>query len=157
MVSFGQEFEDMSQLSKERIKFPMEEKIIRGGTPVLKWIVGNVVMWQELAGHIKPDKKIRRKNRRIFCLSWTLTEKYGNNDDDSIYDECGLPIIWSVTSVVAFHILCTEWCVQRIWNREMDEKIKNKTLAIRDTGVMNIFDTRKVKCLIENFEFDGLV
>ena len=51
MVSFGQEFEDMSQLSKERIKFPMEEKIIRGGTPVLKWIVGNVVMWQELAGH----------------------------------------------------------------------------------------------------------
>lgn len=93
MVSFGQEFEDMSQLSKERIKFPMEEKIIRGGTPVLKWIVGNVVMWQELAGHIKPDKKIRRKNRRIFCLSGTLTEKYGNNDDDSIYDECGLPII----------------------------------------------------------------
>ena len=44
MVSFGQEFEDMSQLSKERIKFPMEEKIIRGGTPVLKWIVVNVVM-----------------------------------------------------------------------------------------------------------------
>ncbi|WP_370851819.1 DUF5049 domain-containing protein [Megasphaera elsdenii] len=39
----------------------------------------------------------------------------------------------------------------------MDEKIKNKTLAIRDTGVMNIFDTRKVKCLTENFEFDGLV
>ncbi|MGN1176306.1 MAG: DUF5049 domain-containing protein [Roseburia sp.] len=25
----------------------------------------------------------------------------------------------------------------------MDEKIKNKTLAIRDTGVMNIFDTRR--------------
>lgn len=43
------------------------------------------------------------------------------------------------------------------WNREMDEKIKNKTLAIRDTGVMNIFDTRKVKCLTENFKFDGLV
>lgn len=43
------------------------------------------------------------------------------------------------------------------WNREMDEKIKNKTLAIRDTGIMNIFDTRKVKCLTENFKFDGLV
>ena len=43
------------------------------------------------------------------------------------------------------------------WNREMDEKIKNKTLALRDTGVMNIFDTRKVKCLTENFKFDGLV
>jgi len=43
------------------------------------------------------------------------------------------------------------------WTREMNEKIKNKALAIRDTGVMNIFDTRKVKCLTENFEFDELV
>lgn len=57
MVSFGHGFKDMSPSSKEMYKLLMEENIICGGNPVLKWMAGNVVMQQDLAGNIKPDKE----------------------------------------------------------------------------------------------------
>lgn len=35
----------------------MEGNIVHGGNPVLKWMAGNVVMRQDPAGNIKPDKE----------------------------------------------------------------------------------------------------
>ena len=57
MVPFGQGFKDMSPPSKELYKLLMEGNIIHGGNPVLKWMAQNVVMRQDPAGNIKPDKK----------------------------------------------------------------------------------------------------
>ncbi len=57
MVYFDHDLKDMSPLSKEMFKLLMEENIIYGGNPVLKWMAGNVVMCQNPAGNIKPDKE----------------------------------------------------------------------------------------------------
>ena len=57
MVPFGQGFKDMSPPSKELFKLLMEGNIIHGGNSVLKWMAGNVVMRQDPAGNIKPDKE----------------------------------------------------------------------------------------------------
>lgn len=57
MVPFGQGFKDMSPPSKELFKLLMEGNIIHGGNPVLKWMASNVVMRQDPAGNIKPDKE----------------------------------------------------------------------------------------------------
>ena len=35
----------------------MEGNVIHGGNPVLKWMADNVVMRQDPAGNIKPDKE----------------------------------------------------------------------------------------------------
>ena len=65
VVPFGQGYKDMSPPSKELFKLLMEGNIIHGGNPVLKWMAGNVVMRQDPAGNIKPDKEtVRRKDRR---------------------------------------------------------------------------------------------
>ena len=57
MVPFGQGFKEMSPPSKELFKLLMEGNIVHGGNPVLKWMAGNVVMRQDPAGNIKPDKE----------------------------------------------------------------------------------------------------
>ncbi|HEL1551671.1 TPA: terminase large subunit, partial [Streptococcus suis] len=57
MVPFGQGYKDMSPPSKELYKLMMEGKIQHGGHPVLKWMGQNVVMRQDPAGNIKPDKE----------------------------------------------------------------------------------------------------
>ena len=57
MVPFGQGYKDMSPPSKEFYKLMMEGKIQHGGHPVLKWMAQNVVMRQDPAGNIKPDKE----------------------------------------------------------------------------------------------------
>ena len=57
MVPFGQGFKDMSPPSKELYKLLMEGNINHGGNPVLKWMAQNVVMRQDPAGNIKPDKE----------------------------------------------------------------------------------------------------
>ena len=57
MVSFGHGLKDLSPSSKEMFKLLMAENIIYGGNPVLKWMAGNIVMRQDPAGNIKPDKE----------------------------------------------------------------------------------------------------
>ena len=56
VVPFGQGYKDMSPPSKELYKLLMEGRINHGGNPVLKWMAQNVVMHQDTAGNIKPDK-----------------------------------------------------------------------------------------------------
>lgn len=71
MVPFGQGFKDMSPPSKELFKLLMEGNIIHGGNPVLKWMAGNVVMRQDPAGNIKPDKeKSVEKSTESWHPSW---------------------------------------------------------------------------------------
>lgn len=74
MVPFGQGFKDMSPPSKELFKLLMEGNILHGGNPVLKWMAGNVVMRQDPAGNIKPDKeKSVEKSTDSWRPSWHWT------------------------------------------------------------------------------------
>lgn len=92
MVPFGQGFKDMSPLSKELFKLLMEGNILHGGNPVLKWMAGNVVMRQDPAGNIKPDKeksveKIDGIVASIMALDRCIRNGIGSG---SVYDERGV-------------------------------------------------------------------
>ena len=92
VVPFGQGYKDMSPPSKELYKLMMEGKVIHGGHPVLKWMAQNVVMRQDPAGNIKPDKeKSVEKIDGIVALIMGLDRCIRHKDDDgSIYDERGI-------------------------------------------------------------------
>ncbi|WP_449461062.1 terminase large subunit [Streptococcus suis] len=92
MVPFGQGYKDMSPPSKEFYKLMMEGKIQHGGHPVLKWMGQNVVMRQDPAGNIKPDKeKSVEKIDGIVALIMGLDRCIRHqNDEGSVYDERGI-------------------------------------------------------------------
>lgn len=92
MVPFGQGYKDMSPPSKELYKLMMEGKIQHGGHPVLKWMGQNVVMRQDPAGNIKPDKeKSVEKIDGIVALIMGLDRCIRHQTDEgSIYDERGI-------------------------------------------------------------------
>ncbi len=92
VVPFGQGYKDMSPPSKELYKLLMEGKITHGGNPVLKWMAGNVVMHQDPAGNIKPDKeKSTEKIDGIVATIMALDRCIRNKkDESSIYDQRGI-------------------------------------------------------------------
>ncbi|QBX22316.1 terminase large subunit [Streptococcus phage Javan69] len=94
MVPFGQGYKDMSPPSKELYKLMMEGKIQHGGHPVLKWMGQNVVMRQDPAGNIKPDKeKSVEKIDGIVALIMGLDRCIRHQTDEgSVYDERGILI-----------------------------------------------------------------
>ena len=95
MVPFGQGFRDMSPPSKELYKLLMEGNIVHGGHPVLKWMAQNVVMRQDPAGNIKPDKERSvEKIDGIVALIMGLDRAIRYNDNStSVYDSRGLLIL----------------------------------------------------------------
>ena len=82
----------MSPPSKELFKLMMEGRIQHGGQPVLKWMSQNVVMRQDPAGNIKPDKeKSVEKIDGIVALIMGIDRCIRHqNNDSSIYDERGI-------------------------------------------------------------------
>ena len=92
MVPFGQGFKDMSPPSKELYKLLMEGNIVHGGNPVLKWMAQNVVMRQDPAGNIKPDKERSvEKIDGIVALIMGLDRCIRNGGTSgSVYDERGI-------------------------------------------------------------------
>ncbi|RRN50856.1 terminase large subunit [Streptococcus suis] len=92
MVPLGQGYKDMSPPSKELYKLMMEGKIQHGGHPVLKWMGQNVVMRQDPAGNIKPDKeKSVEKIDGIVALIMGLDRCIRHQTDEgSVYDERGI-------------------------------------------------------------------
>ncbi|HEM6036594.1 TPA: terminase large subunit [Streptococcus suis] len=92
MVPFGQGYKDMSPPSKELYKLMMEGKIQHGGHPVLKWMGQNVVMRQDPAGNIKPDKeKSVEKIDGIVALIMGLDRCIRHQSDEgTVYDERGI-------------------------------------------------------------------
>lgn len=92
MVPFGQGFRDMSPPSKELYKLLMEGSIRHGGHPVLRWMAMNVVMRQDPAGNIKPDKeKSVEKIDGMVALIMSIDRciKHGG-ETQSIYDSRGV-------------------------------------------------------------------
>ena len=95
MVPFGQGYKDMSPPSKELFKLLMEGNVIHGGNPVLRWMAQNVVMRQDPAGNIKPDKeKSTEKIDGIVALIMALDRCIRHEGDGaSVYDERGLFVL----------------------------------------------------------------
>ena len=91
VVPFGQGYKDMSPPSKELYKLLMEGRINHGGNPVLKWMAQNVVMRQDPAGNIKPDKeKSTEKIDGIVATIMALDRAIRCEDTTSVYDTRGI-------------------------------------------------------------------
>lgn len=92
---FGQGFISMSPTSKDFYQFVMEGKIRHGKHPVLDWNMGNVIVDQDAAGNIKPNKKkSTEKIDGVVALIMGLARAtLGGGIDGSVYDERGLLFI----------------------------------------------------------------
>ena len=94
MVPFRQGFKDMSPPTKEFYKLMMEEKIIHGGNPVLKWMAMNVVVDMDAAENIKPTKaKSPEKIDGIVAAIMALDRCIRHENTESVYDNRGLLIL----------------------------------------------------------------
>lgn len=91
MIQFGQGYASISQPTKELMRLVLQERIAHNGNPVLRWNMDNIVVSQDEAGNIKPDKKkttdkIDGVVAAIMALDRAIRrEKWG-----SVYDDRGI-------------------------------------------------------------------
>lgn len=96
VVPFGQGFKDMSPPTKELMKLVLEQKIVHGGNPVLRWNMDNIFIRRDPAGNIKADKeksteKIDGAIATIMALDRAI--RCGNQNTESVYNDRGLLFI----------------------------------------------------------------
>ena len=56
LVPFGQGFMSMSPPTKELMNLVLQRRLVHGGNPVLRWNVDSLVVQQDPAGNLKPNK-----------------------------------------------------------------------------------------------------
>ena len=86
----------MSPASKDFYQFVMEGRIRHGRHPVLDWNMGNVIIDQDAAGNIKPNKKkSTEKIDGVVALLMGIARAAagGSGIVDSVYNERGLLLI----------------------------------------------------------------
>jgi phage terminase large subunit-like protein len=91
IVPFGQGFASMSAPTKELMTLVLSKKIAHGGNPVLRWNADNMIVQQDAAGNIKPDKaKAKQKIDGMVALIMALDRAIKHKSPGpSIYEERG--------------------------------------------------------------------
>lgn len=92
IIPFGQGFVSMSPPTKELMNLVLSKKIRHGGNPVARWCADNLVVNQDPAGNLKPDKA--KATQRIDCMVALIMALgrgmlYDNQSTDSIYEQQG--------------------------------------------------------------------
>lgn len=91
LVPFGQGYMSMSAPTKELMNLVLGGKIRHGGNPVLRWNADNLVVTQDPAGNLKPDKaKATQKIDGMVALIMALDRATRHADDSSVYENRGL-------------------------------------------------------------------
>jgi len=81
VIQYGQGYKDMSPAAQELFRLIQGGKIAHGGQPVLRWMADNVVITQDAAGNIKPDKnKSSEKIDGIVALIMALDRAIKRED-----------------------------------------------------------------------------
>ncbi|MDD4985570.1 MAG: terminase large subunit [Dehalococcoidales bacterium] len=93
IVPFGQGYASMSSPTKELMTLVLQRKIRHGGNPVLRWNVDNLVIEQDAAGNIKPNKakstqKIDGAVAMIMGIDRAI--KHAPEQGPSIYETQGI-------------------------------------------------------------------
>jgi len=94
IIPFGQGYKSMSPPTKELMNIVLAGKLRHGGNPVLRWNADNMVVTQDPAGNLKPDKaKATQKIDGMVALIMGLDRatRYAL-PEISVYEERG-PII----------------------------------------------------------------
>jgi phage terminase large subunit-like protein len=91
LVRFGQGYASMSSPAKELERLVLGREIAHGGNPVLSWMMSNVIMSEDPAGNIKPDKgKSAEKIDGVVALLMGLDRAIRHIPDPVIYEERGI-------------------------------------------------------------------
>jgi phage terminase large subunit-like protein len=91
VIPFGQGFASMSPPTKELLNLVLSGRLRHGGNPVLRWMANNMVVRQDPAGNVKPDKsKSTEKIDGLVALIMAVDRATRNDDSDSVYEERGL-------------------------------------------------------------------
>ena len=91
MVGFGQGFASMAGPTKELLRLVLDEKLAHGGHPVLRWMADNVVVSQDAAGNLKPNKqKSREKIDGIVAGIMALDRAMRHQGTKSVYERRGI-------------------------------------------------------------------
>jgi phage terminase large subunit-like protein len=96
MVGFGQGFVSMSQPTKDLLRLTMARQLSHGGNPVLRWMADNIVVDQDAAGNVKPNKaKSREKIDGVVAGVMALDRaiKHWGVDTGSVYAHRGIRTI----------------------------------------------------------------
>lgn len=89
MIQFGQGYQSMSPPTKEFMKLVLSQRIAHDGNPVLRWMADNVIVRQDPAGNLKPDKsKSRSKIDGIVASIMGLDRALRHTA--SVYDGGGI-------------------------------------------------------------------
>ena len=92
VIPFGQGFISMSPPSKDFFQFVMEGKIRHGKHPVLDWNMANVVIDQDAAGNIKPNKKksTEKIDGVVAMIMGFARATLASGGNESVYAERGI-------------------------------------------------------------------
>jgi phage terminase large subunit-like protein len=91
MVEVRQGFASLSAPTKQLEALILQHRIHHGGNPVLRWMFDNVMVKQDAAGNLKPDKdKSREKIDGILGLIMAISRAMVNGDTTSVYDTRGI-------------------------------------------------------------------
>ncbi len=96
MVAFGQGYSSMSAPTKDLLRLVLDRRIAHGGNPVLRWMADNVVVSQDPAGNLKPNRaKSREKIDGIVALIMALDRAMRNQGSrsGSVYEERGIRVL----------------------------------------------------------------
>ena len=89
MVMFGQGYASMAPPTKALMELVLGKRIYHGGNPVLRWMADNLVVRQDPAGNLKPDKeKSTEKIDGMVALIMGIDRALRHQG--SIYDERGM-------------------------------------------------------------------
>lgn len=92
MVQMGQGFASMSAPTRELLRLVLSEQLAHGGHPVLRWMADNVVVQQDAAGNVKPNKaKSREKIDGVVAAIMAVDRATRNEGTGpSVYEERGM-------------------------------------------------------------------
>jgi phage terminase large subunit-like protein len=89
VIEFGQGMKSMSPPTKELLKLVLERRLRHGGNPVLTWMADNMVVRQDPAGNVKPDKsKSTEKIDGMVALIMALDRALRN--EGTVYNDHGI-------------------------------------------------------------------
>jgi phage terminase large subunit-like protein len=86
LIPFGQGYVSMNAPMKELENLVLAGKISHGGNPVLSWMASNVVVSEDPAGNIKPDKKRSIEKidgivAMIMALDRAIKQEHGKKNE----------------------------------------------------------------------------
>jgi phage terminase large subunit-like protein len=89
-IPLGQGFASLAAPTKELLALVLQDRLRHGGNPVLRWMADNLVVRQDPAGNVKPDKeKSTEKIDGMVALVMAIARVIANEAGPSALDRRG--------------------------------------------------------------------